>query len=104
MPDFTIGSVSMKGNFELHDQHGTLLYTAQYKNWFSGDALAHFNDNDYTVKPANFWQTEFEAWKGDHKIGKIAFNWKGQIIIAYTGTQEKEFVFEYKGLWKFRFV
>src|SRR5688572_28953417 len=106
MSDFTIRSIASKGNFEVLKDDSTLLFTVEYKSWFSGEASSNFDKNDYSIKSANFWQTQFDISRNFQNIGKISFNWKGEIIINYTssGGTEKEFLFSYKGVWKFRFI
>jgi hypothetical protein len=106
MPNFIIRSTSAKGNFELLTEDDRLLYTVSYKNWFSGEANTEFDNSAYSIRSANFWQTQFDILRDDNNIGRISFNWKGEIIINYTSREgdEKEMLLQYKGVWKFRFV
>lgn len=106
MPNFIIRSTSMKGNFELLNEDSNLLYVATYKNMFSGEATSSFDKSTYMIRSPHFWQSQFDVLKNDRMIGKFSFNWKGEIIINYTnpaGT-EMEMRFQYKSLWKVRFV
>ena len=106
MPDFSIRSTSVKGNFELVQEDKTLLYVVEYKNWYSGEATSNFDGNSYVIRSANFWQSQFEVLRNDVFIGKFSFNWKGEIIITYRNTNgiENEMLFQYKGIWKLRFI
>ena len=106
MPDFSIRPTSVTGNFELVQADSTLLYIVKYKSLFSGEATSNFDGNSYAVRSANFWQSKFEVFRNDLFIGKFSFNWKGEIIITYSNTTgiENEMLFEYKGVWKFRFI
>jgi hypothetical protein len=106
MPDFSIRSTSVKGNFEVVQKDATLLYVVKYKNWFSGEATSNFDGNSHAIRSSNFWQSQFEVFRNDLLIGKFSFNWKGEIIITYTNMSgiEKEMLFQYKGIWKVRFI
>ena len=106
MADFTIRSKSLKGSFELLQKDEHPLYVVEYKNWFSGEATTNFDGNDYEIRAANFWQSQFDVFRNETLIGKISFNWKGEIIIALTNMDglENELLFKYKGVWKFRFI
>jgi hypothetical protein len=106
MPDLSIRSTSIKGSFEVLQEESTLLYVVDYVNWYSGEATSNFGGNTYAIRPANFWQSQFNVFRNDQITAKICFNWKGEIIITYTNTNgiENEFLFQYKGIWKFRFI
>ena len=106
MKNFVITSTSIKGNFQVLQDDETLLYAVQYKNWFSGEAKTSFDGNNYAIRASNFWQTQFDVLRNDVHIGKFSFNWKGEIIISYTHAngEENEMLFQYKGIWKFRFI
>lgn len=105
MSEYSIRSVSIKGNFEIV-KDGEPLCLFEYKGLFSGEAKASFNGNDYVIKSGNFWQTHFDVLRNEIQIGKIYFNWKGQIVVNYTNHagKENEFLFESKGVWKIRFI
>lgn len=106
MPNFTIRSTSVTGNFELVQEDSTMLYNVKYKSLLSGEATSNFDGNSYAIRSANIWQSKFEVFRNDIFIGKLSFNWKGDIIITYSNTTgiENDMLFQYKGIWKFRFI
>lgn len=106
MSNYTIKSTSIKGNFELIQEDSTVVYVVAYKSMFSGEATCNFGNNNYKIVSPNFWQSQFDVLKNDRMIGRFSFNWKGEIIINYTNPQgkESEMRFQYKSVWKVRFV
>jgi len=90
-------------HFELIDErnvaHGRLGYTS----WFSINAEMVMNNGDnYEIDKNNVWHTSVHINKNSNEIGKMKFNWSGQIVIELN--EGKTYIFKHGSLLRRRFV
>lgn len=90
-------------HFELIDErniaHGKLGYTS----WFSINAEMMMNNGDsYEIDKNNIWHTSVHIVKNGIEVGKMKFNWSGQIVIELE--DGKTYIFKHGSLLRRRFV
>lgn len=96
-----VTSTSGKGNFKIEKNNKTVL-ELKYKNWFSSSALTEFNNTPIEIKAKNIWGNKFDIYKNKIDKGDIIFNWKGDVIIRLTDSDNNEqlWLLKSKGLLK----
>ncbi len=73
-------------DFEI-ELDGQPMFTAKFPDWYNFNAVAQSGDTQYSFKRNKFWKSGIAVYKDDLQIGKIAFNWKGQMKIQLVENQ-----------------
>lgn len=77
-----------KRHFELFDDKETNLGKLDYANWFSIKAeIALPDGKKYEIAPTSLFQTSVAITADGVQLGKLKFNWKGQIVINLENGQ-----------------
>lgn len=92
-------STSGNGNFKIVEHESEFLELS-YKNWFSSNASAHFNNKEIEIRPKNFWNTSFDIFRDGVDVGDIAFNWMSNAIISIDN---ERFLLKSIGIWSLKF-
>lgn len=100
-----IKSTSGTGNFEIKNENDERVLELIYSNWFASNAKTSYKSNNIEIKPKNFWASKFDILKNELDIGDLTFNWKGDVVIQLTNSEQTEnnYLLRAKGFWKMAF-
>lgn len=97
--------VKKKGYEIKTEKNSEPICKINFENIYSSTASFEYNDNKYSIKANNIWQTKFDIFKSNSDIGDIDYNWKGEIIIRLKNKDEitKHFILKNKSIFNFKF-
>lgn len=87
------------GEFSILNAAGDHVTVFSYRGWFSSTGSASTERGRVTIKARDKWQTSFVIQRSRKNIGEIIFNWRGNIVITLTDSNNStcQFLLEDSG-------